>query len=87
VKKGTLLFTIEPALYELKVEAAKSSVTAAQAKLTQAEAEFKRQAELIAKHSTPQSEYDRRSRNVFQRKPTCSQHKRTKRRPRSISAT
>ena len=59
VKKGTLLFTIEPELYELKVEAAKSSVTAAQAKLTQAEAEFKRQVELIAKHSTPQSEYDR----------------------------
>ena len=27
------------------------------------------------------------SRNVLQRKPTCSQHKRTKRRPRSISAT
>jgi RND family efflux transporter MFP subunit len=59
VKKGTLLFTIEPELYELKVEAAKSSVTAAQAKLTEAEAAFKRQAELIAKHSTPQSEYDR----------------------------
>ena len=59
VKKGALLFTIEPELYSLKVEAAKASVTAAQAKLTQAEADFKRQAELIAKHSTPQSEYDR----------------------------
>ena len=59
VKKGALLFTIEPELYSLKVEAAKSSVTAAQAKLTEAQAEFKRQAELIAKHSTPQSEYDR----------------------------
>ena len=59
VKRGALLFTIEPELYSLKVEAAKSSVTAAQAKLTRAEAEFKRQAELIAKHSTPQSEYDR----------------------------
>ena len=31
VKKGALLFTIEPELYSLKVEAAKSSVTAAQA--------------------------------------------------------
>ena len=59
VKKGALLFTIEPELYSLKVDAAKSSVTAAQAKLTLAEAEFKRQADLIAKHSAPQSEYDR----------------------------
>jgi RND family efflux transporter MFP subunit len=59
VKKGALLFTIEPELYSLKVEAAKSSATAAQAKLTQAEADFKRQAELFAKHGTPQSEYDR----------------------------
>jgi RND family efflux transporter MFP subunit len=59
VKKGALLFTIEPELYSLKVEAAKASVTAAQAKLTEAEADFKRQADLIAKHSTAQSEYDR----------------------------
>ena len=59
VKKGALLFTIEPGLYSLKVEAAKASVTAAQAKLTEAEADFKRQADLIAKHSTAQSEYDR----------------------------
>ena len=59
VKKGALLFTIEPELYSLKVEAAKASVTAAQAKLTEAEADLKRQADLIVKHSTPQSEYDR----------------------------
>jgi RND family efflux transporter MFP subunit len=59
VKKGAPLFTIEPELYSLKVEAAKSLVTAAQAKLTQAEADFKRQADLVTKRSTPQSEYDR----------------------------
>jgi RND family efflux transporter MFP subunit len=59
VKKGALLFTIEPELYSLKVEAAKSSVSAARAKLTQAEADFKRQADLVAKHSAPQAEYDR----------------------------
>ena len=41
------------------MERAKSSVARAQAKLTQAEADFKRQAELITKQSTSQSEYDR----------------------------
>jgi RND family efflux transporter MFP subunit len=59
VRKGTPLFTIEPELYSLKVEAAKASVGRAQAVLTQAEADFKRQADLIAKHSTPASEYDK----------------------------
>jgi RND family efflux transporter MFP subunit len=59
VKKGTPLFTIEPELYSLKVEAAKASVGRAQAALTQAEADFKRQADLLAKHSTPPSEYDK----------------------------
>ena len=76
MKKGALLFTIEPELYSLKVEAAKSSVTAARAKLTHAEADFKRQADLMAKQSTPPSEYDRAlAQRAFQRKPTCSQHK------------
>src|ERR1700723_1705048 len=34
VKKGTSLFTIEPEPYKLKVEAAKATVTSAQASLT-----------------------------------------------------
>ena len=59
VKKGAPLFIIEPELYRLKVERAKSSVAGAQAKLTQAEADFKRQAGLITKQSTSQSEYDK----------------------------
>ena len=59
VKKSAPLFIIEPELYRLKVERAKSSVARAQAKLTQAEADFKRQAGLITKQSTSQSEYDR----------------------------
>ena len=59
VKKGTPLFTIEPEPYSLKVEGAKSSVARARAALTQAETEFKRQAELIAKQSTSGSAYDR----------------------------
>src|SRR5580692_6458646 len=39
VKKGTSLFTIEPQPYKLKVEAAKASVTSAQASLVQAQQE------------------------------------------------
>jgi RND family efflux transporter MFP subunit len=59
VQKGTPLFTIEPELYSLKVEAAKASVARVQAAVTQAEADFKRQSDLVAKRSTAQSEYDR----------------------------
>jgi len=59
VKKGAPLFTIEPEPYSLKVEAAKSSVTGAQATLTEAEANFKRQADLIAKQHTTQANYDK----------------------------
>ena len=59
VKKGTSLFTIEPEPYRLKVEAAKSSVISAQATLTQAEAEFKRQADLITKQVSTQANYDK----------------------------
>jgi RND family efflux transporter MFP subunit len=59
VKKGTLLFTIEPELYNLKVERAKSLVTSAQAKVTQAEADFKRQAELMTKQITSQAQYEK----------------------------
>ena len=59
VKKRAPLFIIEPELYRLKVERAKSSVARAQAKLTQAEADLKREAVLIAKQSTSQAAYDR----------------------------
>jgi len=59
VKTGTPLFTIEPEPYSLKVETAKASVARARAVLTQAEADFKRQAELITKQATSGSAYDR----------------------------
>jgi RND family efflux transporter MFP subunit len=59
VKKGTSLFTIEPEPYKLKVDAAKSAVTSSQATLTQAEAEFKRQADLITKQVSTQANYDK----------------------------
>jgi RND family efflux transporter MFP subunit len=59
VKKGAPLFTIEPEPYSLKVDAAKSSVARARAAVTLADADLKRQAELIAKQSTAPSVYDR----------------------------
>src|SRR5262249_26279122 len=49
VKKGTSLFTIEPQPYKLKVDAAKAAVVSAQATLTQAQAEYERQAALVGK--------------------------------------
>src|ERR1700722_4755911 len=59
VKKGTSLFTIEPEPYKLKVVAAKSSVPSPQATLTQAQAEFQRQADLITKQVSTQANYDK----------------------------
>jgi RND family efflux transporter MFP subunit len=59
VKKGKSLFTIEPEPYKLKVEAAKASVTSAQATLKQNEAEYGRQADLVAKQFASQANYDK----------------------------
>src|SRR5580692_11339155 len=49
VKKDTLLFTIEPEPYRLKLLAAQAAEAGSQATLKQAEAEYKRQAELASK--------------------------------------
>ena len=59
VKKGTSLFTIEPEPYKLKVDAAKASVTSAQANLKQAQQEYDRQAELVGKQVSTQANYDK----------------------------
>jgi RND family efflux transporter MFP subunit len=59
VKKGTSLFTIEPEPYRLKVEAAKASVTSADATLKQNEAEYLRQADLVTKLVSTQANYDK----------------------------
>ncbi len=48
VKEGTTLFTIEPETYKLKLEQAQAAEAGAQASLKQAEADFKRQADLVA---------------------------------------
>src|SRR5258706_14619577 len=46
VKQGTLLFTIEPETYKLKLEQAQAAEAGAQASVKKAEADFKRQSDL-----------------------------------------
>jgi RND family efflux transporter MFP subunit len=58
VKKGAPLFVIEPEPYRLKVGAAKASVISAKATLTQNEAEYQRQADLLNRQVSAQVTYD-----------------------------
>jgi RND family efflux transporter MFP subunit len=58
VKEGTTLFTIEPETYKLKLEQAQAAEVGAQATVKQAEADFKRQTDLVAKQAVSQSTLD-----------------------------
>lgn len=58
VKKGAVLFVIEQKPYELKVEQAKASEASAKASLTKAEADYKRQADLVPTGSASKSTLD-----------------------------
>jgi RND family efflux transporter MFP subunit len=58
VKQGTQLFTIEPETYKLKLEQAQAAEVGAQATLKQAEADFKRQVELVQRQAVSQSTLD-----------------------------
>ena len=58
VAKGTLLFTIEPEPYRVKLEQAKASEAGADANLKQLEATYQRQADLLTSHNTSQANYD-----------------------------
>ena len=58
VKQGTKLFTIEPETYKLKVEQAQAAETGAQASLKQAEADFKRQSDLVQRQVVSQATLD-----------------------------
>jgi RND family efflux transporter MFP subunit len=58
VAKGTLLFTIEPEPYRVKVEQAKAAETGAEATLKQAQAAYERQADLVARGTSTQANYD-----------------------------
>jgi RND family efflux transporter MFP subunit len=58
VKQGTQLFTIEPETYKLKLEQAQAAEAGAQASLRQAEADYKRQAELVQRQAVSQATLD-----------------------------
>ena len=58
VKEGTPLFTIEPDTYKLKLEQAQAAETGAQATLRQAEADFKRQQDLVQRQAVSQATLD-----------------------------
>ena len=58
VKQGTQLFTIEPETYKLKLEQAQAAEVGAQASLRQAEADYKRQAELVQRQAVSQATLD-----------------------------
>ena len=57
-KEGTTLFTIEPETYKLKLEQAQAAEAGAQASLKQAEADYKRQVDLVARQAVSQSTLD-----------------------------
>jgi RND family efflux transporter MFP subunit len=58
VKEGTTLFTIEPETYKLKLEQAQAAEAGAQASLKQADADFKRQSDLVARQAVSQATLD-----------------------------
>jgi len=58
VKEGTTLFTIEPETYKLKLDQAKAAEAGAQATLTQAELDYRRQSDLVARQAVSQSTLD-----------------------------
>jgi RND family efflux transporter MFP subunit len=58
VKEGATLFTIEPETYRLKLEQAKAAEAGSQATVKQAEADFKRQSDLVARQAVAQSTLD-----------------------------
>ncbi len=58
VKEGTTLFTIEPETYKLKLDQARAAESGAQASVKQAEADFKRQSDLVARQAVSQATLD-----------------------------
>jgi len=58
VKEGATLFTIEPETYKLKLEQAQAAEAGSQASMKQADADFKRQTELVQKQAVSQATLD-----------------------------
>jgi RND family efflux transporter MFP subunit len=58
VKKGQVLFTIEPESYKLKLDQSRAAEDSARATLKQNEADFERQKNLVKTNAVSQSAYD-----------------------------
>jgi RND family efflux transporter MFP subunit len=58
VKKGTLLFTIEPEPYDIKLKQAQAAEAGAEATLKQTQADFDRQASLVHTQAASRQQYD-----------------------------
>jgi RND family efflux transporter MFP subunit len=58
VKQGTTLFTVEPETNKLKLDQAEAAEAGAQASLKQAEADYKRQVDLVARQAVSQATLD-----------------------------
>jgi RND family efflux transporter MFP subunit len=58
VKKGDHLFTIEPEPYQLKLQQAQAAEQAAQATVTQTQADFERQQDLVQRQAASKAAYD-----------------------------
>jgi RND family efflux transporter MFP subunit len=58
VKEGTTLFTIEPDTYKFKLEQAQAAEAGAEASVKQAEADFKRQSNLVQRQAVSQATLD-----------------------------
>lgn len=58
VKDGTTLFTIEPETYKLKLDQARAAEVGAGASVRQADADFKRQTDLVARQAVSQATLD-----------------------------
>jgi len=58
VKKGQHLFTIEPEPYQLRLQQAEASEQAAQATVTQTQADYERQQELVQRQAASKATYD-----------------------------
>jgi RND family efflux transporter MFP subunit len=63
VKEGAPLFTIEPETYKLKLDQAQAAEVGAQASLKQTEADYKRQADLVARQAVAQATLDNSTSN------------------------
>jgi RND family efflux transporter MFP subunit len=58
VKQGTVLFTIEPETYKLKLDQAQAAEAGAQASVKQTDADYKRQVDLVARQAVSQATLD-----------------------------